>query len=252
MTHRLLRILALAAGWAVALAALAAADPGASASEADDVVARSRAVYAALDSYADTGIVELEFGPAAASVRERAEFKTFYRAPRHYYFDFTKLDGDRFVVWSDDDAFHTWWKGNGLKQSYGRGRGAGAFAAGAALTKQSVLQISPWLFPLAGLVGTLTELSDVSLAGTEMVNGRHCHKVLGVAKSVYPATGHETNVRKTTVWIDIETLLVVRIFEDSPRGTPVGDVSRVTTTFQARDNPQLDDSHFRFAPPVQD
>jgi outer membrane lipoprotein-sorting protein len=231
------------------MAAFASEVPSAGAAGTDDVVARSRAMYAALESYADTGTVELEFGPATASVRERHEFKTYYRAPRHFHFDFTKLDGDRFVVWSDDEAFHTWWKASGLEQSYGKGRGAGAFAAGAALTKQSVLQISPWLFPQAGLAGTLTELSDVSLAGTEIVDGRRCHKILAVAKSVYPATGHETNVRKTTVWIDVETLLVARIFEDSPRGTPPGDVSRVTTTFQARGNPALEDGHFRFTPP---
>lgn len=217
----------------------------------DDPLAQSRAVYAALKSYADTGTVLQEFGPAAAPVRERHAFKTYYRAPRHFFFDFTKGEkpgGIRFVIWGDGEAFHTWWSTTGLEETYPRGSGARAFVLSTHPTVGSSVLISPLLFAGAGLIGTLEELANVSLQGTETIGGRQCHKLAGVARSRY-ATGHEVNIRRTTVWIDVQSLLVRRVFEDTPRGTPAGSVSRVTTTFEPQANPTLDSSRFRFAVP---
>src|SRR5436309_2710724 len=83
---------------------------------ADDLFQRARATYAALRSYADTGIVLNEFGTAT---KERYRFTTFInRAPRRFYFDFQKESGDRYVIWGDPDVFHTWWKTTGLQDDY--------------------------------------------------------------------------------------------------------------------------------------
>src|SRR5262245_51264858 len=55
---------------------------------ADDVLARSRAMYAGLRSYADTGTVLHEF---SVSSKERHTFTTYFnRSPRRFYFDFKK------------------------------------------------------------------------------------------------------------------------------------------------------------------
>lgn len=216
----------------------------------EDILARSRATYAALKSYADTGTVDIEYGPSSKPIRERHTFGTYYRAPRRYFFDFTKHQkADRFVVWSDEESFHTWWQTTGVENSYPKGKGATAFVMAAMPTKNAVAQIAPLLFSQAGLVGTLTELGDASVVGTETLNGRSCHKLAGIAKSIYPATQHVTNVRRTTVWIDAETLLVRKVVEDTPRGTPAGLVSRVTTTFYPQANPRLEDGRFSFVPP---
>ncbi len=224
----------------------------ASPSASDDVFARSRAMYASLKSYADTGAVVNEFGSASSPSVERHTFRTYYRGPRHYYFEFNedkKAGGERYVVWGDDEAFHTWWSTTGVEYTYPKGQGTGAFVGGAVTTKNSLVQIAPLLFSQAGLVGTLTEFGEASVAGTETVGGRPCHKLIGIARSVYPATGHVTNVRRTTVWIDVEALLVRKVFEDTPRGTPAGSVSRITTIFEPQTNPTLDDSKFRFTAP---
>ena len=217
-----------------------------------DVFAKSKALYAGLKTYTDTGSVDYEFGPAKSPSREHHTFKTFYRAPREFLFDFVKQqNSDRFVIWGDAEAFHTWWQSTGIQELYPKGQGAGAFAAAATPTSHAVMMLAPLLFAQAGLAGTLTELGDIKPAGTETVNGRQCQKLVGVAKSVYAATGHETNIRPTTVWIDAETLLVRKVFEDSPQGTPASDVLRFTTTFEPRANPALDDALFRFTPPVR-
>src|SRR5579859_7314648 len=97
-------IRAIPAVFAIALSALRP-------SAADGVLEQSRSRYASLKSYADTGTVDYEFGPAASPLHERHTFTTRFRAPRHFYFDFVKQGNtDRFVVWSDDEAFHSWWQ----------------------------------------------------------------------------------------------------------------------------------------------
>jgi outer membrane lipoprotein-sorting protein len=218
-----------------------------------DVLARSRAVYAALKSYSDTGRVQHEFGPAASPGVETHTFRTFYRAPRHYFFDFVeekKAGGDRHVVWSDDNAFYAWQSVTGVEMTFPKGQGAGAFAAASVGSLGSILKLAPLLFPQAGLQGTLTEVSSTTDQGFEVVDGRRCHKLSGIAKSVYRQTGHETNVRQTTVWIDAETLLIRKVLEDTPSGGPAGYVLRYTTTFDPQANPTLDDLKFRFVIPA--
>jgi hypothetical protein len=217
-----------------------------------DVLARSRAVYAALKSYSDTGTIQHEFGPAASPTVERHTFRTFYRAPRHYFFDFVedkKAGGDRHVVWGDNEAFHAWNSVTGVDMTFPKGQGAGAFVAASVGSLGSILKMAPLLFSQAGLQGTLTEVATTTDEGFEIVNGRRCHKLSGIAKSVYSQTGRETNIRRTTVWIDADTMLVRKVFEDTPSGGPVGHVLRYTTTFEPLANPPLDDLKFRFAVP---
>jgi outer membrane lipoprotein-sorting protein len=233
-----------------ACASVAWAQAARPAPSADDVLARSQAAYAALKSYADTGTVDNEFGPPGGVLREHHTFKTAYRAPRHFLFDFVREENaDRFVVWADDEAFHTWWQATGVAETYPKGAGAGAFLVGGEPTLNALMQLSPWLFPQADLTGPLTEFGGASLAGTEAINGHGCYKLAGIGKSVYRASGRVVNVRRMTVWIDAQTLLVRRVFEDTAEGTAGGILSRVTATFDPQANPTLDDARFVFTPP---
>jgi outer membrane lipoprotein-sorting protein len=111
--------------------------------------------------------------------------------------------------------------------------------------------LSPWLFPQGDLTGALTEFGEATLAGTEPINGHSCYKLAGVGKSVYRQSGHVANVRKMTVWIDAQTLLVRRVFEDTADGTG-GGANRFTTTFEPQANPAIDDARFAFTPPKQE
>jgi outer membrane lipoprotein-sorting protein len=215
----------------------------------EDILARSRAMYVSLKSYADTGTVMYEYGVNSVS---RHTFKTYYRAPRHFYFDFTedKSDGgSRAVIWCDGGDFQTWWSDTGIHNLYPKGQGAQAFVQLTYPTTGSATQIASQLFANAGLVSTLAELDEMTPAGTEVIGGRNSHKLTGVARSTYGATGRQVNVRRTTVWIDADTLLVRKIFEDTPKGGPAGSRNRITTTFEPQANPALDDSRFTFVVP---
>jgi outer membrane lipoprotein-sorting protein len=213
-------------------------------SAGDDVFERSRAVYAALHSYADTGVVTLQY----AQSQERHTFTTRFRSPRRFYFDFQKDSGDRFVFWSDEETFHTWWKSTGVQQDYPKGKGVQAFGPAEYLTSGSALKIPTLLFSQAGLQGAFTHFSDPLAAGSENLDGHQCYRITGTAKDVYAATGRETNIRAMTVWIDSESLLIRKVFEDAPKGTAAAASIRVTTTFDPQANPALDDKQFQFTP----
>lgn len=216
---------------------------------AADALAQSRAAYAALQSYADTGSVVYEFGSDVSHPsKERHRFRTLFRRPRSFLFDFLKQGTDRYVVWADDQAFHSWWKTTGVQYDYPKGQGAGAFSGGVVQTKGSLIMIPPMLFAGAGLVGPLTQFGDAEDDGKEAIDGHDCVRLVGVAKDVYPS-GKEVNVRKVIVWIDAKTMLVRRVFEDTPRGGMAGSVSRYTTSVDPQANPRLDDAAFSFTPP---
>jgi hypothetical protein len=224
-----------------------------SAAGGGDLLARSRARYGALRSYADTGVVEDKWGPAAGNVY-RHTFKTYYRAPRNFYFEFNadqRAGGARMVIWCDGGDFQSWSSTTERHDTYPRGTGAAtsAFSQMAYPTRGAVALIPALLFAGSGLVGTVNEFGDASAAGDEAVGGRQCRKLLGVARSTYPATQRVTNVRRATLWIDDETALVRRVWEDTPRGLPSSAVIRITTTLEPQVNPGLADSVFQFAVP---
>lgn len=149
------RLAAFDSGAAVATAAVhavGASQAVAATPTADAILQQTHAAYASLKTYADTGSVDLEFGPGGGIVREHHAFRTAYRAPRQFRFDFTKAgNADRYVVWGDGETFHSYWKSTGTVSDYPKGRGANAFIFGSAPTSAAILQLAPMLFPGAGL-----------------------------------------------------------------------------------------------------
>ena len=235
-----------------ALAALTTAMP---ATAQDDLIARSRAAYAALRSYADSGAVMVETGvPGAPPAVERHTFSTRFRSPRHFYFEFRKgssssssagagSGGERLAIWCDGGDFQSWWSATGVHEIYSGGRGVSAFTSAVYPTAGAATHIPPFLFPAAEMHGPLVDIKDVRVVATEDVNGRRTQKVSGVVQSHFGAA------RPTTIWIDAGTLLVVKLVEDTPIGSPAGHLERITTTFEPQVNPVLDDSRFQFAVP---
>ena len=243
MRARLRLRIAMVLACALATIALRPAAPALNA--ADDIWQRSRAAYAALKTYADTGTVLYEFG---ASSQERDSFTTaFGREPRRFYFDFKKQGGDRYVIWGDPDAFHTWWKATGGKQDYPNPNNAGALMLAGPTTVGAASKIPPLLYAKAQLPGDFTNISEMSVGSTETVDGHQSQRIVGTAYDVYGATGNHVNERRLTLWIDTESLLVRKAIEEW-KPLP-GQVNRRTTTFQPAANQPLDDSRFRFVPP---
>lgn len=215
-------------------------------SAADDIMQKTRAMYVALRSYADTGAVLYESG----SIKERHTFATvFNRSPRRFVLDFLKVGGiDRYVVWGDPDAFHTWWKTTGQQFDYPNPDNLPALNLSGAHNMGIGSKIPTLLYGKAPLLSDFSNFTDLVIDGTEDIGGRRCHRVSGTTRDVYAATGHEVAIRKMTVWIDVESLLIRKILEQ--RKTTPGDIWRTTTTYEPQANPTIDESRLRFTPPV--
>ena len=225
------------------------------ADEAAEVLARTKSVYAAMTSYADTGVIVTEYQMGnAPGFKERHTFRTFYQSPRRFFFDFNKdpnAGKERLVIWSDGGDFNSWWSATGVHDTYPKGQGANAFALSSMPTKGSAVLIAPLLFSKAGLQGAIASFVRPTLAAKgETVGGHRCYRLNGVIEEAYGATGNVTGSRRATLWIDADSSLVVKLVEEAPTGSPAGMVDRITTTFDPKANPALADSVFRFTPPA--
>ncbi len=215
-----------------------------------DILEQSRAKYASLKTYSDTGTVTTEYGgtSTAPATVEHFTFTTYYRTPRQFFFDFKAKDGDeRLVIWSDETDFNTWWSQTKVHDTYPKGRGATAFAVTAFPTKGSAMHLAPLLFSQAGLHGSITDFKLLHADPAEAINGHRCLKLVGEVGLAY-GSGAVNNVVPTTIWIDAESLLVRKIFEDTPKGSV--EVERATTTFEPAADPKIDDAKFKFTPPA--
>jgi outer membrane lipoprotein-sorting protein len=243
--NRYLRLANLKVVATLSVAVLSVA--GARAQSADDILKKMRDTYAAMNSYADSGTVINEYG---ASGRDRHSFTTYFtRSPRHFLLDFRKQGGDRYVIWSDQEAFHTWWKTTGQQTDYPNPNNAPAISQSGQNTKQAALEIPTLLYSKVQLGGDFNNFADVERDGTEEIGGRRCYRLLGRASDAYAGSGKEVNNRKMTVWIDAESYLVRQILEEWK--SPAGSRTRLTTTYQPQANPTVEEAKFKFVPPTQ-
>jgi hypothetical protein len=216
---------------------------GAHGQKAQEVLQKTRDTYAKMKSYADTGVVLYEYG---ASSEDKHAFSTvFNRAPRHLLLDFHKQGGDRYVIWADPDAFHTWWKTTGQQSDYPNPNNTPAVALSGPQTSGIALKIPTLLYGKA-FESAMLKIADPALGGPEDIEGHRCHRITGRASDVYSATGREVNIHKVTLWIDSESFLVRKTVEEFQ--APPGQRNRTTTTYEPQLNPALDEARFRFIP----
>ena len=225
---------------------------------AEDVLAKTRAAYAALASYADSGTVLDE----ATGFTNRSTFRTlFTRDPNQLRIDYRALESDytggtrvpmtdHVVLWMQQGDLQTWSNKTQSHETYPADGGQQVNAlknAGYYTVGISVL-IPALFYSKAALPSPVLATEEAEADGFETVNGRRCFRLLGVERYRYPS-GQETGVRAITLWIDAETYLIHKIVQDTPKAMPRGTISRRTTTFTHQMNPKLEPAQFRFAVP---
>jgi outer membrane lipoprotein-sorting protein len=218
-----------------------------------DAIAR----YAALTSYADTGTVAEEI---AGAVHESTLRTAFRRPTRDLLLDFQSLrtrypqlngqvvdlSGQRVVIWmskGDMQTYSFYFKKHTIVPA---DQQPDTLKGEIASTKGTAALIPSLLYPKALLPGTLLQIEQATVVGTDMVGGHRCHTVAGEAAEYYPS-GRRTNVRKVTLWLDADSLLVRRVREDLV--TDAGS-HRVTVTLEPVANPAIDDAAFTFTVPA--
>jgi hypothetical protein len=225
----------------------------------EDVLAKTRAAYAALSSYADSGTVLDE----SSGFTDRSTFRTlFIRDPRYLFIEHRAVASEyknghrlpfnnRTVLWMENGELQTWSSKTQAHETYPADGGQQVNAlnnAAYGTTGISVL-IPSHLYSKSGMASSVHATEEPTADGFETVNGRRCFRLLGVERWRYPS-GRETGVRAITLWIDAETYLIHKIVQDTPKGMARGSISRRTTTVKHQANPKLEPAQFRFAVPA--
>lgn len=218
------------------------------------------AYYATLTSYADTGTIVQE----APGMVDTAKSTTYFRRPtRDLYLELHRVNSvnpdNKFTIDMSANR-HVIWMFRGEMSSYDFSSGThqvvGADGGGQVRTlhngshaTQGISTLIPaLLYSKSQLPGSISQIEQATLAGVEEVDGRRCHKVTGVAAAHYQS-GQRTDIRPVTVWIDVKTQLIRKVFEDTPKGYPARSYRRTTITLQPQANPTLDDARFQFKVP---
>lgn len=227
--------------------------------DTNEVLAKMRAAYGGLTSYADSGTVLDE----STGFTDRWTFRTFFtREPNNLFIEVrgvaseykigsrVPLDG-HMVLWMEAGELQTWSSASQAHEVYPRAAGQQVNAVRSAgfYTRNISVLIPSHLYANAGLASPVHAAEEVEADGFETVNGRKCYRLLGVERWRYPS-GQETGVRAITIWIDAETYLIHKIFQDTPKGYPRNEISRRTTTIKPRANPKLTPSQFRYTVPA--
>jgi hypothetical protein len=229
-------------------AILLACASAARAQDVEQILQKTRDTYVALQSYADSGTVIAEYGSGPQPQATRHQFTTrFRRSPRAYVFDFHKEGGDRYVVWGDPDAFHSWWKTTGDQYDFPNPNNLPAISGSSVNTSGAGMKIPSLLYGKSQLAALMLAFADPLLEGVEQIGGHACHRISGRASDRYSATGKEVNVHRVVVWIDAESSLVRQVREEW-KGLP-GVVNRTTVVYQPEANPTLADNLLTFAAP---
>lgn len=245
----------------VALLALrigAHADTASTTPGVEDLLARSRATYAALQSYADAGTMTYEF----PGVTDRYRFRTYFRRQSHdLFFDwqgvssytaaahFTNdLSARRIVIWMKQGDMQRYDAQARTLDRYPPGSNqTSVLTLATSLTHGVSTLIPSMLYDKAELLSTLREMQQVRDDGLEDIDGHSCHRLVGKASEQYGRTGHVVNARQATVWIDAKSLLIRKVVEETPN--PGSADYRLTISLQPDANPSLEDSRFQFSVP---
>jgi hypothetical protein len=223
-----------------------------------DLLKRGMAVYSTLPAYADSGTAVRE-GPGLV---DRWKFKTYFSRPLNFRFDFQGVTSQSAGLTLDSSTQHiVLWMIEGELQSFNRqmrshnvvgraGNQPGELLNASAYTAGTSMLIPSLLFAKSDLPGSIRQIREAAYAGHESVNGHRCHKIVGTAAQFYPS-GKMTNVREVTVWLDEQSLLVRKVFEDTPQGYPAGSYLRLTINLDPKANPLLEPANFKFTVPKE-
>jgi outer membrane lipoprotein-sorting protein len=247
--------------WAVAALVAgpdSAAEARRAAFEANDVLAKMRAAYEKLTSYADSGTVL----DASSGYTERATFRILYtKDPSNLLIDFRSIGSEydtgirvpndqRIVLWMEKGELQTWSTVSQRHETYpaAGGQQVNAVQGADVFTRGISVLVPSHLYSKSGMASAVQATEDAEADGFETVNGRKCYRLLGVERWRYPS-GQETGVRAITIWVDAETYLILKVFEDTPKGYPRNQISHRTTTIKPRANPKLAPALFRYTVP---
>jgi hypothetical protein len=205
---------------------------------ADTLLAQVAAMYAALNTYRDDGVVITAFHGKNNFVTSKP-FSTIYSRAGLFWFDFTNPGrNDRYVVWRDGRIVRSWWTVTNQTECFSDI--SRALAGPTGVSGGSAHTIPTLLLGSSGGGWRITSISAAVVLGTQDITGcPNCTVVEG---------NFARQGARYRLWIHPQTLAVMRV----EQYTTIPDSIEVTTTTTYRPelNPSIDPASTHFTPPA--
>lgn len=172
---------------------------------AEQILDRVISTYASADSYLDEGEVRTLYLSPRGNHTDVKPFSTAFVRPTDFRFEFKHRNDEddewqSYVVWRDGNAVKKWWSIDpGVKNVETLSLAIGG-ATG--VSSGSALAIPSLLLP-DFVVKRYSSLTELKLQGEENVEGHAAYRI----------EGNDLGGRPLTLWIDKDSLLIVKSFE---------------------------------------
>ena len=184
--------------------ALAYSTPAQSLS-ARQIMDRMISVYATCNSYVDEGEVRTIFHQPNGNRTVSKPFSTAFARPSDFRFEYKDRRGENewnsYIIWMGVDSVKTWWSirpGIETPQNLSLALGGAAGVSSGAATMVPTL-----LMPEMTIGNRIKSLSELTLVGEEEVNGSPAYRIEGT----------DSGKRTVTIWINTNSLLIVKIYQ---------------------------------------
>jgi hypothetical protein len=161
--------------------------------------------YTSCSSYVDEGEVRTIFLEQSGRRTQIKPFSTVFVRPSDFRFEYKERRGEdewnSYIIWKNAESVKTWWSIRpGVKSpqdlSFALGGAAG-------VSSNASTTVPALLMPELTLGHRIKSLSGLKLVGEEDIHG----------KSAYKIEGTDLLQDVMTLWIDKESLLIVRIYQ---------------------------------------
>jgi hypothetical protein len=172
---------------------------------AQQIIDRMSSVYATCHSYVDEGEVKTIFLQQNSRRTVSKPFATAFVRPSDFRFEFKDRRGEdewnSYIVWKGAESVKTWWS---IRPGIESPKNLSLALAGAAgVSSGAATTVPTLLMPEMVMGNRIKSLTALKLISEEEVNGRNSYKIEGT----------DSRERVVTLWVDRETLLLVKIYQ---------------------------------------
>jgi outer membrane lipoprotein-sorting protein len=217
-----------------------------SAPTAQQIVEQMISAYVSCKTYQDTGEVRTVFLDARGKRTALLPFSTAFVRPASFRFEFRSRRGeeewDQYIIWRQNDEVKSWWS---IRPGVITDRSFSMSVSGATgVSSKASLTVPSMLMPDELRTNPIKALTGLNLTGEEKIGARDAYKLEGLGFRDSP----------TTLWIDKQQLLLLKIYEKRKVGSPDGKgefETETTTTYNPQLNEDVPASKLAFDPPAQ-
>lgn len=217
-----------------------------SAPNAQQVLEQMISTYASCKTYQDTGEVRTVYLEERGKRTALLPFSTAFVRPASFRFEFRSRRGEeeweRYIIWRQDDAVKSWWS---IRPEIRTDRSFSMSISGATgVSSKASLTVPSMLMPDELRANPIKGLTGLTLAGEEKIGTQDAYKLEGQDFRGFP----------TTLWIDKQKFVLLRIFEKKKitRTDGKGEFeTETTTTYTPQLNEDVPASKLVFDPPTQ-